>query len=153
LWGHYPLSGYGPKLRLQDFDREIVTVGRVPMSYPGSKSATWVVAAVDATHRMRMMADLRCDGPGSPPAPPGDDAELQWALDALPATGGKIFLTEGTFTLFNQLSRAIDNVTIQGCGRGTRINFDGATPVISAGGQSGWLVLDLDTDAGGVDVA
>ena len=122
------------------------------MSYRGSKAGTYVVAAWNASRRMRMMADLRCSEPAAPPVPPGDDIEIQWALDALPDTGGKIVLSEGTFTLFNPIARAINNVTIEGCGRATRVNFNGGAAVISDGGQAGWLVENLDTDAGGVDI-
>lgn len=52
-----------------------------------------------------------------------------------------------------QLARAIDNVTIEGAGRGTRLNFDGSTAVISAGSQAGWCLAGFDADAGGVDVS
>ncbi len=121
-------------------------VGRVPMAYRGSRGADYMIAAVGATHRFKQMADYRCDGTD-------DDVEILAALNALSATGGKIFLSGGVFALSQQIARAIDNVCIQGVGPGTRLNLDGVTPVISAGGQSAWLVLDLDTDAGGVDVA
>ncbi len=152
LRGYYPLSGHDTVLELRNCDRQIEVIGRVPMSYRGSKAGTYVVAAVDATKRIYMMADVRCDGPGVPPGPPGDDIEIQWVLDALPAAGGKIILSEGTFTIFNQIARAINNVTIEGCGRATTINFNGAQAVISDGGQAGWLLTNLNTDAGGVDI-
>jgi len=81
-----------------------------------------------------------------------DDREIQAQLDALPATGGSIYLSEGTFTLGKQISRAIDNVNIIGCGRGTVVNLDASTAVISVGTQTGWKLMDFDTDAGGVDI-
>ena len=122
------------------------------MSYRGSKAGTYVVAAWNASHRMRMMADLRCSEPAALPVPPGDDIEIQWALDALPDTGGKIVLSEGTFLLFNPIARAINNVTFEGNGRGTRVNFNGGAAVISDGGQAGWMIENLDTDAGGLNI-
>lgn len=46
-------------------------------SYRGSRAAAWVVAAVDASTKMRRMADVRVDGSA-------DNVEIQWAIDALP---------------------------------------------------------------------
>ncbi|KKL18449.1 hypothetical protein LCGC14_2475410 [marine sediment metagenome] len=47
-------------------------------SYRGSRAAVWVVAAVDASDKMRRMADVRGDGTA-------DDVEIQWAIDHLPS--------------------------------------------------------------------
>lgn len=70
---------YDPVIERRFTDQEIETIGRVPLSYRGSRSATWVVAASVATasHRMRQMADFRCDGTA-------DNVEIQAAIDALP---------------------------------------------------------------------
>jgi len=94
---------------------------------------------------------ISCNGAGANPRH-YDDVEVQAALDNLPAEGGTLYL-EGTLTFSSTVSRAIDNVTILGQGLTTRINFDGANPVFSAGSQDGWVFRDFDTDAGGVDVA
>ena len=82
-----------------------------------------------------------------------DDVQVQAALDALPATGGEIVLYAGTYDFHAEVSRAIDNVTIRGGGKGTIVNRNGADPVFSAGARSGWLFLDFATDAGGITVA
>lgn len=143
-----PLSDYyDPVLKnISKPGPDVSTVGRVPLSYRGSRSATWVVAAAEASHRMRQMADFRCDGAA-------DEVEVQAALDRIPTTGGKIILSEGTFNFSSPVARAIGNVMIEGLGRSTHIQLDGSTPVISAGVQTGWVLQDFDTDAGGVDIA
>lgn len=47
-------------------------------SYRGSRGATWMVAASDASENMRKMADFRGDGAA-------DDIEIQYAIDHLPS--------------------------------------------------------------------
>lgn len=78
-------------------------------------------------------------------------AGIQEALDALPATGGTIFVPTGDYPMTDQVARAIDNVCIMGVGVGTKIRLDGHRPVITAGVQNGWVFKDFQTDAGGVD--
>jgi len=58
---------------------------------PG-RAATVVVAAVDSSLQSRAQADFLCDGID-------DQVEIQAAIDALPAVGGKVQLLEGTFTI------------------------------------------------------
>jgi hypothetical protein len=81
-----------------------------------------------------------------------DNVEIQAALDSLPTTGGTVYLSGGTFTLAKQIARAIDNVTFRGEGSITTVNFNGSTPVISAGSQNGWRLEDFNTDAGDVTI-
>jgi len=111
-----------------------------------SRTATLVVAANDSTAKCKSQADYVCDGTS-------DDVQIQAAVDALPSGGGKVTLLEGTFTLSNAISRAIDNITIQGQGESTILNLDAAAAVIDAGSQSGWFLLDFNTDAGGIDIS
>ncbi len=110
-----------------------------------SRSATLVAAASDASAQSKLGADYRCDDYAT------DDLAIQAAIDALPSGGGKVVLSEGTFTLAAPLSRNIDSVCIEGAGLATRLNLNGSTAVISAGSQSGWVFRNFDTDAGGVD--
>ncbi len=78
---------------------------------------------------------------------------IQDAVDALPAGGGKVLLREAVFTAdAAQIARAIDDVTIIGQGVNSRVELDGVTPVISAGGQDGWILADFDVDAGLVEI-
>lgn len=110
------------------------------------RGATFVVAASDAPIDSRQFADYVCDGAA-------DDVQIQAAVDALPAAGGSVLLSEGTFALDAQITRAIDSVAIIGSGTGTLLNLDASTAVISAGSQAGWWLCGFDTDAGGIDVA
>ena len=95
---------------------------------------------------------IECNGRGLV-EPHWDDVEIQAALNSLPVTGGTVYLSSGTFQLAKQIARAIDDVTIRGMGKNTLINFNASTPVISAGAQDGWSLLDFDTDAGGIDTS
>ncbi len=100
-----------------------------------------LVAASDAPSRVKRRAWRVCDGTA-------DDAEIQAAIDALPASGGRVELSAGTFTLASQVARAIDNVTFQGAGAATLLNLDASTVPISAGTQLGWRLIDINTDLG-----
>ncbi len=60
-------------------------------------TATFVVASSDATPNTKVKADYVCDGTA-------DQVQIQAALDALPATGGKVYLAEGNFVLSDQIS-------------------------------------------------
>ena len=121
----------------------------------GLWGATAVVVASDTSAAIRrtamsMKASMGelvqiCDGVD-------DHIEIQAALDALPATGGEVKLLEGSFVLGAQVTRAIDNFTIKGCGKATSLTLDGITAVISAGSQDNWLIANLATDAGGIDI-
>ena len=48
----------------------------------------------------------------------GDFTSLQPAIDALPATGGKIFVKAGVYPLLNTISMKQSNIQIQGEGMG-----------------------------------
>ncbi len=54
----------------------------------------------------------------------GDFTDLQSALNALPATGGKIHVTCGTYTLSATTSIKVLNTTIEGEGDCTQFNFN-----------------------------
>ncbi len=111
--------------------------------FEGFRSATRLVAASDADVRSKIEADFVCDGTD-------DDVEIQAALDALPAAGGKIHLTDGVFNLSATVARAIGGVTFSGRGRGTKVNFNGSDPVIDAGTETGWVFEEFNTDAGDI---
>lgn len=73
------------------------------------RAATFVVAADDSLHKN--MADYVCDGVN-------DHLEIQAAIDALPATGGEVFLLDGTYYI--EVSLVLDSYqTLRGCGRNT----------------------------------
>lgn len=78
----------------------------------GGRFATLVVAAVNASATSKAAADYICDGVD-------DQTELNAARIALQALGGgKLVLTEGTFTLSNTL-KLCSNLLIEGQGQAT----------------------------------
>ena len=76
-----------------------------------SRSATFVVAASNASTKIKAAADYVCDGTA-------DQTEIQAALDALPAGGGKTLLSEGTFYLSATVTLG-SNKTLEGQGGST----------------------------------
>lgn len=79
----------------------------------GGASATLVVAANDASAHSKSGADYQCDGTG-------DQTEINNAIAALPSTGGRVQLTEGTFNIASSILIQNDNVTLIGAGAGQR---------------------------------
>jgi len=80
------------------------------------RTATFVIAAADSEHKFE--ADYRCDGTA-------DDVQINAALNALPAGGGKVVLLDGTFTIVDPITFPKNNVTLEGQGRSTFIDGDG----------------------------
>lgn len=89
-------------------------------------------------------ADYTCDGAD-------DNVQFQSALDALPSTGGQLFVLTGAYQWADAttVTRAIDNVSVIGVGASVSFTGDGSTALFSAGGNN-WLFSNLETDAGGL---
>lgn len=115
------------------------------LSYLSVRTASLVVAASDASQWEKDQADYLCDGTA-------DDVEIQEAVDALPAGGGKVLLSSGIFTLAAEISRAIANVSILGSGSATRLVNDASTSLITAGSQLAWDLGEFDVDAGSINI-
>ena len=107
---------------------------------------TFLVAAPDASPDSRVPANLILTGIN-------DAQRINQLLYKLPAVGGHVHLTEGTYTLSEALTWEGDNLLLSGRGRATHLVRDGVNPCISAGTRTGWVVRDLRTDAGGVDLS
>lgn len=86
------------------------------ISNAASGSATFSVAAVDSLNPGR--ADYQCDGTA-------DEVEINAALAALPAAGGRVILMEGTFTLADPIVIPASYITLEGQGWGSFIDGDG----------------------------
>lgn len=81
-----------------------------------------------------------------------DNVQFQAALDALPATGGRLIDVSAVQKNFSStVTRAIANVIIEGSGLGSYFTNDGTTAIFAAGGN-GWVFTDLRTDAGGISM-
>lgn len=74
----------------------------------GVGAADYLIAASDSSARMKAKADYVCDGVA-------DNVEIQAAIDALPDTGGRVFLAEGTFYIDDPIFPR-DYVHLQGQG-------------------------------------
>ena len=114
----------------------------------GALAATIVVAASDSLNVGA--ANYVCDGVA-------DQVEIQAALDALPVSGGKVVLLDGTYNI--EVSLSLNSYqTLKGQGRNTiltttTIDVDIVTAVGGAGTElTGIVLADLcvDGNAGGV---
>lgn len=74
-------------------------------------SASIVVAASDSLYPEQATPGYKCDGAA-------DDVQINAAIAALPAVGGKVTLLEGNYYIASTITMA-DNVTLEGAGKGT----------------------------------
>lgn len=96
-----------------------------------SSGATAVVAASDASSTVKAAADFICTGTN-------DQVQINLAIASLPATGGKVVLSEGTFTISTPASTGwlnplVSNLHLVG-------NGDGITTIKLANGQNSRLI-------------
>lgn len=123
-------------------DRDSVNPDQLQFGIGGDKVITLGHVALAST-----TVDYTFDGVA-------DDIQFQAALDALPATGGKLVVVSASTIVFaNTVSRAIDDVTIEGTGDGTYFTYDAASSIFDTGVQDGWRFSNFRTDVGGLDVA
>ncbi len=85
--------------------------------------------------------DYLCDGTD-------DQAEINAAIQALPAAGGEIVILDGTYNLSSEIDVQKENVTLSGCGFGTKLTtqFDYTSVYIRA---SNCTVQNLFVSAAG----
>lgn len=87
--------------------------------------ATKIVAASDTTNA-ESRSDYQCDGTD-------DDVEIQAAIDALPASGGRVVLLEGAFALGDTvIINGVDNFYLGGMGDATLLRLADGLSVSSA---------------------
>lgn len=89
------------------------------------------------------------------PVPSGTDADPYpgSAIQAALNDGLHVYIPAGTWRLTSTITRATDGATIVGAGKSTKLVLNGLTPCISPGARSGWLIANLATDAGGIDLS
>lgn len=73
----------------------------------------------------------------------GDFTSIQAAIDALPDTGGEVFVKAGTYTITATIERAINDVSIIGTGKSTKIQTTSNVVMIELDTVSGWRLKDL----------
>ena len=88
-------------------------------------NTTLIVAASDSLDTTR--ADYVCDGVE-------DEVQINQAIQALPANGGRVSLLEGRFQIKTQVLMNVDNVALVGCGKATELDVTvdttGTDPVL-----------------------
>ena len=105
------------------------------------RAATRTVAASNSNADSRRMADYVCDGTA-------DDVQINAAITAIAATGGRVLLSEGTFTLSAAIAMS-GGITLQGQGGETTIQAadDVAShAMISAVGTASITIRDMVLD-------
>lgn len=93
----------GATMAMQEISPSMLAVGAT------LRGATKVVAASNASTQMRAQADYLCDGTA-------DEVQINAALAALPASGGTVLLSEGTFTLAAPVATTATKQTLRGMG-------------------------------------
>lgn len=99
------------------------------------RTAAFVVAASDASDGMKSQADWICTGVA-------DDVDIQEAIDALPAGGGKVVLSAGTFNLTAPVT-AVGGLTLAGQGYATQLKVTTGIILVSADTVDNIVVRDM----------
>jgi len=110
-------------------------------SIAGKTVATLIVAASDSKYKDR--ADYVCDGVS-------DQEEINNAKDALPTTGGRIILLEGTYIIDGRINLDKNNIVLEGQGPGTVIKlkdgYDTGIDMIRVYNKSNIRIANLKID-------
>jgi hypothetical protein len=140
----------GTTIKVNSADGTIQQLTFSSVVQPGATSL--LVAANDASALTRSRADYLCDGVA-------DEAQINTALAALPASGGQVVLSEGTFNLAAPLT-SLENLgeanrSLRGTGMLTTfVVYNGAAEIdhfISLRGTSFFSICDMTI--GGGDLA
>lgn len=86
---------------------------RADVSLLGGR-AYLLVASNGASATVKARADQVCNGTN-------DNVEIQAAIDALPAGGGVVVLSDGTFTISSTINIAVNDTVLEGQGYGVTI--------------------------------
>ena len=121
----------------EDYVITNVTVGTVVVGKI-TRTATFIVAASDSSASSKAQADWVCSGAD-------DQVEIQVAIDALPAGGSSIVLSEGTFDIAAALVPA-SGLYLKGSGVNTILSSSANTPIISIDGRQDVLIESMKLD-------
>ncbi len=105
-------------------------MGAGQFHFPHGRGATVLVAASDALAKSKRDADYVCDGVA-------DQVDINAAIDALPATGGTVQLSEGTFYRSGNILISKPVVVLRGMGA-SNANYSslGGTKIYSSNGAN-----------------
>ncbi len=95
-----------------------------------------------STSKHNITADYHCNGTN-------DQTVIQQAIDALPSTGGKIVLLEGTYNISGQITVNQPNVTICGMGNNTILKAAKSSSTLTmlrCSNHSGFKISNLVMD-------
>lgn len=73
----------------------------------------------------------------------GDFTDIQDGIDSLPATGGCVYIKEGTYTITVAIDINKNNVGIFGCGKASKIYTINSIKMMTAANKSGITIRDL----------
>src|SRR3990167_263070 len=76
----------------------------------------------------------------------GDFDNIQAAINALPSTGGIVYIKEGTYPITTSIALG-NKTTLQGAGRGTKLRADAAVSVINTNLKTEVRISNLEIDA------
>lgn len=108
------------------------------------RSATIVVGASNSKYHSANIhsVDYECTGTN-------DQTVIQQAIDALPSTGGKIVLLEGTYNISGTITIKKQNVTLQGLGRNVILKMATSTSDVNMfdiSSATGLVISDIAID-------
>lgn len=123
-----------------------LTVTAFPLHIEPSHNSDWPFVITIGSPISAQEADYTCDGAA-------DNVQFQAALNALPTSGGQLFVLAGNYTFADSttVTRAIDHVSIIGVSAAVSFTGDGVTAIFTAGGD-GWLFSNLEVDSGDLDM-
>lgn len=131
---YFPSSGYSS---MDDLTMDVVDLKGEHLAPP----TTIIIGCVDSKHQW--LVDYVCmDGQDH-------SAIFKKAIDALPSSGGKITILEGSYSIKNTISFSSKKVVFEGMGSGTSINVNGT--FVTSGGNNNITIRDIDIAASNVD--
>lgn len=131
---YFPSNGYSS---MDDLTIDVVDLIGEHLAPP----TTIIIGCVESKHQG--LVDYVCmDGQDH-------SAIFKKAIDALPSSGGKITILEGSYSIKNTISFSSKKVVFEGMGSGTSINVNGT--FVTSGGNNNITIRDIDIAASNVD--
>ena len=133
----FALMGQSSNVRMTITSDSVVHFSRGLKELKIAPSSAYFITASNASVKEKRIADVRCDGIA-------DQVQINAALTA----GYNVRLSTGQFNIAAPITASVNNITIQGSGRGSTIlNLSASSncSVITIDGN-GWVIRDLYID-------